>query len=350
MSGWMTWLGETTFARQQHFDLTVLWLAVGVGLLIFLSAKRLFRPRYARDSKQKLIGPDALWIWSFALAGLMIVALAGPKIDTFKTIQSKDNVDIIFAVDKSVSMAIKDVASSRHEVMIREIISFVGSPAVHQGDRLTIFTFSEKSNWRMPLSQDRDEFIDKLLEVEQPEDRIYYDRSQLYTYFSGLLAHIVDPNTLAKQDNFSKMSTFPRLVFVFSDGDAIDDSLDKSLAVLARREIRVYTIGIGTSRGGSISVKTPSENNPNILEQTLVQSKLNMRAMNFIKDKTGGKSFVVNSSSSQVQSFMAASLAENRKPTLALVQTNEPENFWWDLLAIPALILVSLMVIKFVRG
>ena len=348
MSGWMSWLSEITFARQQYFDLTYLWLAVSAGIIAMLVAKRLFRPHHARDSKQRMIGPDAAWLLSFTLAGWMIVALAGPKIDKFKIIQSNDNLDIIFAVDKSTSMAVEDVSSSRHGVMVKEIAAFVGSPALHEGDRLTIFTFSEKSNWRMPFSRDREEFLDKLLEIEQPKDRVYYDRSQLYTYFSGLLIHI--PKALDIVDNFSKPNAYPRVVFIFSDGDTIDDSLNASLAPLARRDIKVYTIGIGTLRGGSITVKTPAENDPKVLESTLIQSKLNMKALNLIKDKTGGKSFTVSSSSNQVQGFMAAALTENRKPTLTLVQTGEAENFWWDFLAIPSLIIVSLMVIKFIKS
>ena len=357
MSNWLTWLDKITFAREQYFDLTTLWLAGGIGILLVLVFKRLFRPKHARDSKQKLIGPDWVWLLSAVLAGLMIVALAGPKIDTFKMLQSKDNLDIIIAIDKSVSMAIRDVGTSRHEVMTREIVTLVSSPAVHGGDRLTLFTFSEKSNWRMPLSDDKEEFLDKLLEVEHPKDRVYYDRSQLYTYLAGLLTHI--PKALEMQDKMFQhgkfrgvvnWTSYPRVIFIFSDGDSIDDSLNVSLANFAKQGIKTYTIGIGTSSGGVLNIKVPAENDPKQLVPVQIQSKLNMRALDLIKEKTGGKSYVVNSSSNQVQSFLIAALAENRKPTLTLVPTGEAENFWWDFLAIPALIIVSLMAINFIRS
>ncbi len=334
------------WAHQQYFNFFPLWVAIGAGIIVFLAAKRLFRPAYARDSKQKLIGPDVIWLLSFVLAGLMIVALAGPKTDKFKMVSSRDNLDIIVALDTSASMAVKDIAPSRHDVMMREVKAFVTSSAVRGGDRLTIFTFSEKSNWRMPLSQDKDEFLDKLLEIEQPKDRVYYDRSQLSTYFSGLLDHI--PKALDIWDNFSE-SSYPRVVFMFSDGDTIDSSLNTSLAVLARKEIKIYVIGVGTSRGGSLTIMTPAENNPKNLEPALIRSQLNMKALNLIKDKTGGKSFVLSNSSDQVQGFMAAALEENRKPTLTLARTGEAENFWREFLAIPALITVFLMTVKFVR-
>ncbi len=356
MSNWLNWLNKVTFAREQFFDFTALWLAGGVGILLVLVFKRLLRPKHARDSRQRTIGPDWVWLLSSVLAGLMIVALAGPKMDTFRILRSMNNLDIIIAVDKSASMAVKDVSPSRHEVMMKEVVSFISSPAVRDGDRLTLFAFSEKSNWRMPLSEDREEFLDKLLEIEHPKDRVYYDTSQLYTYFAGLLTHI--PKALAMQEGrlhqgkfrgVVNWASYPRVIFIFSDGDSIDNSLNAPLADLAKRDIKTYTIGIGTSQGGSITVRTPAENNPQILEPTLIRSKLNMKALNLIKEKTGGKSYVVSSSSSQVQSFLAAALAENRKPTLTLVPTGEAENFWWDFLAIPSLILVVLMAVKFVR-
>ena len=222
MSNWLIWLDKITFAREQYFDFTALWLVTGVGILLVLVLKRLLRPKHARDSRQRIIGPDWVWLLSLALAGLMIVALAGPKIDTFKMLQSKDNLDIIIAVDKSVSMAVRDVGQSRHEVMMREIKTLISSPAVKDGDRLTLFAFSEKSNWRMPLSDDRDEFLDKLMEIEHPKDRIYYDRSQLYTYFAGLLNHI--PKALEMQDKLFLQGRFrgtvnwtayPKVLFIF---------------------------------------------------------------------------------------------------------------------------------------
>lgn len=357
MSNWLSWLNKITYAHPQYFDFNALWLAGGIGILFALVLKRLFRPKHARDSRQKIIGPDWVWLLSFVLAGLMVVALVGPKIDTFRILQSKDNLDIIVAVDKSVSMAIKDITLSRHEVMVREIITFISSTALRDGDRLTLFTFSEKSNWRMPLSEDQEEFLDKLSEVEHPKDKVYYDSSQFYSYFSGLLLNI--PEALTLQNNYFRYSpyrgqlswtAYPKVIFIFSDGDAFDAKLAASLVALVKEKIKVYVIGIGTARGGSVSVKFPNEVDSNKLETITISSKLNMKTLNLIKDKTGGKSYVINNSSSYVQSFLAAALAENRKPTLTLVPTGKAENFWWDFLAIPSFIIVCLMAIKFVRS
>ena len=359
MFNWLNWLKELTYIREHYFGFMWLLLLAVAGTILLLLYKRWKRPQHARDSRQKTSGPDSIWIWISILTGLMIVALAGPKIDTFKTIQSQDNLNIVVCSDKSVSMTcpLGQESLSRHEVMVKEVTTFVNSPVVHGGDRLTLFTFSEKSNWRMPLSDDRGEFLDKLLEIEHPKDRVYYDRSQLYTYFGRLLTHI--PDSLAEQDQafqkgrFSGMvswTSYPTVIFILSDGDSIDDSLIIPLAYLAKQGMKVYTIGIGTLQVCSMTIKIPKEDNPSQLEQIRFSSKLNMKALNLISEKTGGKSYVVNSSSNQVQSFMAAALAENRKPTLTLAKTGEAKNFWWDLLAIPAFVIVLLIGIKFIRS
>ncbi len=357
MLEWVGWFQELTFARPHYLDFKAFLLAGVFGLLTTLLLKRMLRPRHAKDSRQKLIGPDWTWIFGSVLAGFMLFALAGPKTDIFRTIQSRNNLDIIVAADKSTSMAIRDMGRfSRHEVMVKEILAFVGSSAVHQGDRLTLFAFSEKSNWRMPLSQDKEEFAEKLLELEHPKDRVYYDRSQLVTYFSELLDHI--PKALAEQDSlltvgrFSSLvgwTSYPRVVLLFSDGDSYDSILNVVLNRFAEEDIRVYAIGIGSEKGGNIVVRTPVENEPSKLEPTEISSRLNMETLDLIKNKTGGKSYAVSSPNSQVQSFLAAAVAENRKPTLGLVLTGEAKNFWWDFLAVPALVLVVLMAVRFTR-
>ncbi len=358
MSGWLIWLKEITFARPQYLNFLFLWLVAVIGIVAALIFKRLKRPRFARDSKQKTIGRDMVWILASCLAGLMIVALAGPKSDSFKMLESNNNLNIIFAADKSVSMAIKlntQENLSRHDLMIKEITTFISSPAVHEGDRLTLFTFSEKSDWRMPFSDNRDEFLDKLQEIEQPKDHVYYDRSQLYTYYAGLLIQI--PNAMAKQDDLFKQDkfkglvtpqSFPTVAFIFSDGESIDDSLAAPLAYLAKKDIKVYTVGVGTLQTGTITIKIPSEHNLNQVEEIEVRSQLNMKALDLISAKTGGKSYVASSSSTQVQSFMATALTQNRKPTLTLVRTGDSKNFWWDVLAIPSFIIVLLMAITLI--
>jgi len=92
------------------------------------------------------------------------------------------------------------------------------------------------------------------------------------------------------------------------------------------------------------------EEDPNKLEQIRVISKLNMRSLDIISEATGGKSYVVSGPSSQVQNFMAAAVSGARRPTLSLVKTGEAQNFWWNLLAFPAFVIVLLIVIKFVRS
>ncbi len=351
---WVNWLKGITYKHPLYFGLTPLWVfaIAGVSLAIFLKWRSL-RSKPAHDSRKKIFGRDIPWIAMVLLAGVMIVALAGPQQSGFKVAQSGGGLDIIIVVDRSASQAISDVLPSRQQVMLREIGNFVRSSAVKTEDRLTIFTFSEKANWKMPLSEDRGEFFEKLEEIEQPADRLYYDRSQLFTYFEPLLKLI--PEDLDKQDRFFKSgpiskkiswTAYPRIIFLFSDGDGDDRSLVGPLAYIAKRGIPIYTVGIGTAHGGIIKIKAPTEADPKKLETLIIQSKLNMKTLNFIKDKTGGKSYVIDSSSGQVQSFLASAVMANRKPILALVKSDNSRNFWWEILAPAALILLLAVILK----
>jgi len=351
---WVNWLKEITYKYPIYFGLTPLWLfaIAGVSLAIFLKWLSL-KSKPAHDSRKRIFGRDLPWIAMVLLAGVMIVALAGPQQSGFKVAQSGGGLDIIIAVDRSASQAIGDISPSRQEVMLREIGNFVRSSAVKTEDRLTLFTFSEKANWKMPLSEDRGEFFDKLEEIEQPADKLYYDRSQLFTFFEPLLKLI--PEDLDKQDRFFKNGPFskkiswtayPRIIFLFSDGDGDDRSLVGPLGYIAKRGIPIYTVGIGTAHGGSLKIKAPTEADPKKLETLIIQSKLNMKTLNFIKDKTGGKSYVIDSSSGQVQSFLSSAVASNRKPVLALVKSDNSRNFWWEVLAPLSFIFLLAIITK----
>lgn len=356
MTGWTEWLSGITYERPQYLGLATVWEFAVVGILLALLLKWRFRPSQARDSRQRIFGADAVWVLALILSRLMIIALAGPKLDILKSVSSSDNLNIVIGADKSVSMAIEDVGDSRHNVMVKEITALVGSPAViREGDRLTLFTINEKSNWRMPLSTDRGEFLDKLSEVEQPSDKVYYDRAQLYTYFSGFLTHVTE--AIDKQEgffrgglykNFLSWSSYPTIVILFSDGDSDDGSLVTPLSYLQKKKIKVYTVGIGSVQGGSIRIKIPEENDSKKFETMTIQSKLNMKMLDLIKDQTGGKSYVVSSSASQVQSFLGAVISENRRPTISVVSSGDSRVFWWDLLAIPSLLIVAWMAKRFI--
>ena len=356
MTGWTEWLSGITYERPQYFDFAPIWVLASAGILLALLLKWRFRPSRAKDSRQRIFGVDAVWVLALTLSGLMIVALAGPKLDILKSVTSSDNLNIIFGVDSSVSMAIEDVGSSRHKVMVKEITTLVSSPEIiREGDRLTLFSVNENSNWRMPLSTDRGEFLDELSEVEQPGDKIYYNRAQLYTYFLGFLNHITE--ALDKQEGFFlkglyksslPWSSYPTIVILFSDGDSNDGSLVTPLALLQKRKIKVYPVGIGSVQGGSVRFKIPAEDESKKFETMTVQSKLNMKMLDLIKDQTGGKSYSVSSASSQVQSFLGAVISENRRPTISVVSSGDSDVFWWDLLAIPSLLIVAWMVKRFV--
>ena len=353
MNAWFGWLKEITFKYPDYFGLMSLWYLVVAGVSLAIFVKWLRQPKRAHDSRIKIFGRDTPWIVVVLLAGVIIVALAGPQQAGLKVVQSGGALDIIFVADRSASMLINDINPSRHEVMIHEISSFVHSSAIHPEDRLTLFTFGEKANWKMPLSDDRNEFYEKISDMEHSKDKIYYDTSQLYTYFKPILTLI--PEDLDKQDRFFRNGPFskntswvayPRIVFLFSDGDGNDTSLAEPLLVLAKKSIRVYTIGIGTTKEVAIKIQAPTMSDPKKLEALVIRSKLNMKTLELIKDKTGGKSYVIGSSPNQVQGFLSSAVLENRRPSLTLVASGNSKNFWWHLLYPVALASVLLIMFK----
>ena len=125
----------------------------------------------------------------------------------------------------------------------------------------------------------------------------------------------------------------------------------KYVSFMFKQKLNILNITKATMlKQRSITIKIPREDDPKKLEQKKVTSKLNMSVLDLISQKTGGKSYVIDSSSNQVESFMAAAVAATRKPTVAMVKTGDARNFWWDLLAIPSFLIVLFILIRFFKS
>ncbi len=364
MAEWVTrWFG-LNFLTPTYFIFWFLAAAIFILLALALFLKLYFRPRRSKHSRYRLFGPDLVWLPFWLLSILIIIALAGPEGNRGYTISSGGQIDIIFAVDNSFSMVAKDVQPSRLELAKKEILGFLDSPLWQKGDRFTLFLFAKNSNWRMPLSEDVDELRAELFELTPPEK--YFEESRLTTDLSAVLEHI--PIGMDKADNFYKFARHlglqdsfrRRIVFLFTDGDdQIKNSLDKGLRELKKRNIKVYPVGVGTRAGRTVRIKVsnPAQYNyddesgaqntfrPAFEEEITIRTVLQTQNLTKIAGFTGGEMFVLDSNQNYLRNFLANAVNANRIASLGLSYSTESKNIWWEVLAVPALILLFLAVL-----
>lgn len=361
MAEWIEFLTGFKFITPSYFIFWLLATAILLFLAVALLLKIFFRPRRSKHSHYRLFGPDLVWLSCFALSVLIAVALAGPEGKFDYVVSAGGQIDVIFAVDNSFSTVADDLKPSRLEAAKKEISQVLTSSVWQKGDRFTLFTFAKNSNWRMPFSEDADEVRVKLAELSHSQ--VYFEESQLTTDLSAVLEHI--PEAMDKADNFYKSnrnlgvrySPRSRIVFLFTDGDdQIKSNLDKGLGELRKRKIKVYPVGVGTKSGKTVHVKVsnppsyfyddesgaPTNFYAGLEEKITVHTALQTQNLAKIADFTNGEMFVLDSERSYLQNFLENAINANRAVSFGLSYSVKSKNIWWELLAIPMLILLFL--------
>lgn len=226
-----------------NFELYSPWF-----LLLFL----LFIPLLFKDiSKQKrkgikvptvknMEGSDGivaviflLKISKYLILSALIIAMARPR--TFTVSQDKDDtkgVDIMLAVDVSLSMLAKDLTPDRLTALKEIAIKFVNQ---RPNDRVGLVTYSGEAFTKVPVTSDHQVVIDELKNLNPLE---LQPGTAIGEGLSVAVNHL--RNSKAKS----------KIIILMTDGvNTIENAMPAQVAAeLAKNnDIKVYSIGIGTN-------------------------------------------------------------------------------------------------------
>ena len=227
-----------------------LWLLllIPVVLLVYLIFRIWQKRARSKFAKPELLGylsPNRssfkpllkVLLIVFALAAL-VVGLVNPKIGSQLETVKREGVDIVFAVDVSKSMEAEDIAPSRLEKskqLVRQIIGNLGS------DRVGIIAYAGSAFPQLPITTDygsAEMFLESLnTDMISSQGTAIGDAIDLATGF-------FDDN---QQTN--------RVMFILSDGEDHGGNIEDMARRAAEAGIRIYTIGVGTTKGGPIPIK-----------------------------------------------------------------------------------------------
>ncbi len=168
----------------------------------------------------------------------LIIALVNPKMGTKLKKIKREGVDIVFALDVSKSMLAQDIAPSRlakAKQIISKTIDKLGS------DRVGIIIYAGNAYPLLPITTDQ--AAAKMFLQNASPDMV-----------SSQGTAINEALRLAKTyyDNEEQTNKF---LILISDGEDHDDSGNLLIDDLAKDGIKVYTIGVGTAKGGPIPMK-----------------------------------------------------------------------------------------------
>lgn len=348
------WFESLFFSEPIYFIfLNLLWVLIAV-LVAVLTLKLIYRPKKSKYSKYLLFGKDTVWVAVLAICALSIMALAGPRVNRGMKLTPGGNIDVGFLVDYSFSTRTDDVdGKSRLDVMKSVIAKFIDGGTLKPGDRITLFVFGTHSFWRMPFSEDFSVFRSQLAEISHPQ--VYQEDSQLNTNLVNVIEHI--PRAMGKDNLFGKKAqslNIPwfannKIIFLFSDGDDNEKAdLGRGINELNKRNIKVFSVGVGTKEGKKITIEAYSPDGSDKPVKITIKSALQMRRLNEIAVKTSGDVYVIDSATaiSGAQSFLQNAVNSNRNFSPRLVTSNESRDIWWEILTIPAVMLLLVIIKK----
>ena len=215
-----------------------------VFLLVFIWKKHT-QKKFAHSKALILLSPNRSFfkswikviILSLAIASLTL-ALVNPKIGTKTETISRAGVDVVFALDVSKSMLAEDIAPNRldkSKQLITQIINSLG------GDRVGIIGYAGSAFPQVPITTDFS--TTKLFLNSMDTDMVSSQGTAITEAIKMAETYYNDEDQVNK------------VLFIVSDGEDHEGSISKIVNEAANLGIRIYTIGVGTKKGGPIPIK-----------------------------------------------------------------------------------------------
>lgn len=255
-----------------------------------------------------------------------VAALARPQMGQTIERQKVRGVDIILAVDTSLSMLAEDLQPNRLEVAKEVIQKFI---RLQQGNRLGVVVFAGQSYTLLPLSTDYAMVSDAVSEIAI--DMIDKGGTAIGDAITNGVYRFRDDNPKS------------RVIILLTDGEKTEgmDPIDAA-KVASQRGIKIHTIGLGKREGAPIPVidrYTGRRTYARDADGNLYLSQLKGEDLKKISQLTGGQFFRADSVDT-LEKVYAQINAMEKADFETRTQTLYREYMHWFLL--PALVFLLL--------
>lgn len=184
--------------------------------------------------------PPEGWRWvrqgllAAGVAGL-VLALAGPRWGVVREKVEREGVDVVFALDTSWSMAAEDVHPSRFFHARAALASLLD---LLEGDRVALVAFEAESYPLVPLTLDG-AAVALFLETLEPG-------------FLPTPGTAVGAGLEAALSLFVDEQRANKVIVLVSDGEDLEDSVERGLRAVRAKGVVVHTVGVGTAEGAPV--------------------------------------------------------------------------------------------------
>ncbi len=240
--------------------------------------------------------------------------------------------DIVFCLDLSNSMNAEDVLPSRLEKAKLIIESTLEKTA---NDRVGLVVFAYDAYPIIPLTQDY-EAVSSYLSTVQTTDVL----SQGTRFKEAILA----ASKLFKKEDLTTKN-----VVLISDGEDLTNDVDQAAELADENNMRIISVGIGTTKGSVIPEIKHLQNTGLILDENgkPVVSKLDEKSLKEMATETQGKFiYATNTDNTSLQIRQAIKAGNNTELNIQEAYVANHHFQWFVGLALLLIIIVSLTNIQ----
>ena len=302
------------------------FIIIPVMLMVFLWTffwKKRTQKSFGSAVVLKRLSPDlsffksSLKFITLCLAvGFLVIGLINPKIGTKLETIKREGVDIVFAIDVSKSMLAEDVAPNRLEKSKQLVTQIINNLA---SDRVGIIAYAGKAFPQLPITTD---YASAKMFLQSMNTDMLSSQGTAINEAIELSRNYFDDE---EQTN--------RVLIIISDGEDHND-LSVEVAEAASEEgIKIYTIGVGSEKGGPIPLKRngvvmsykKDQNNETII------TKLNEETLRLIANEAKGGYINGSQTADVVEQIRAVLSAMDKKEFEAKEFAEYKDQFQWFL-------------------
>ena len=238
------------FAHPNYLYALVLIPVLAFIYLFIVKGRKKALDRFGNMEVISSLMPDAsfvrptvkFYILLFALLAL-IITMAGPQFGTkLETIKRK-GIELMIALDVSNSMNATDIEPSRLESAKRAISRLVDKLT---NDRVGFIVFAGEAYTQLPITTD------------YPSAKMFL--SSIDTDIVPTQGTAIGSAINLALNSFSQQEDINRAIIVITDGENHEDDPVAAARKAAEKGIKVYTVGMGFTKGSPIQVKGGSQN------------------------------------------------------------------------------------------
>ena len=323
------------FGHPEYLYLLLIIPALAFIQLLFLIQKKKALKRFGTPDLVEHLMPDVskfrpvikFYLLLMALMAL-IFTLAAPQFGTRLQTVQRQGIELIVALDVSNSMNAQDIEPSRLE-RAKQAIARLTDRLVN--DRLGLIVFAGQAYTQLPITSD-------------------YASAKMF--LSNINTEIVPTQGTAigaaielAVKSFSQQEDVNRAIIVITDGENHEDDAMGAAQKAAELGIKVYTVGMGSPRGGPI----PAGGSGNFLrdrEGNVVITRLDENMLQQIATAGNGEYIAANNIRAGINNLMSELSDLEKSEFESKVYTDFEDQFQYIALIALLLLLIDFVILE----